>query len=271
MSEPPSADATQTPRPSRGSRFLLALQFLTRLPTPRALPYSEALLNESARHFPAVGALIGLLGAAALALALAAWPPPVAVLLAIAATIVATGAFHEDGLADTCDALGAGSDRARALSIMKDSRIGSFGALALLLRLALEAAALAALLERDAAPALALWVTAHGLSRLAPVALIAALPYAGDAEAARAKPLARRVGRATVAVALMWSAALAAAAAAFVPAAALAASVAALALVIGAMRQWLARWLGGYTGDTLGAAQQLALLAMLLAALAAPW
>ena len=154
---------------------------------------------------------------------------------------------------------------------MKDSRIGGFGALALLLRLALEAAALAALLERDAAPALALWVTAHGLSRLAPVALIAALPYAGDAEAARAKPLARRVGRATVAVALMWSAALAAAAAAFVPAAALAASVAALALVIGAMRQWLARWLGGYTGDTLGAAQQLALLAMLLAALAAPW
>lgn len=271
MNEPPRADTAQPARAGPAARFLLALQFLTRLPTPRALPYSEAMLNESARHFPAVGALVGLLGAAALAVALTVWPPPLAVLLAMALTIIATGAFHEDGLADTCDALGAGGDRARALSIMKDSRIGGFGALALLLRLALEAAALAALLERDAAPALALWVTAHGLSRLAPVALIAALPYAGDAEAARAKPLARRVGRATVAVALMWSAALAAAAAAFVPAAALAASVAALALVIGAMRQWLARWLGGYTGDTLGAAQQLALLAMLLAALAAPW
>ncbi|MFZ5540306.1 MAG: adenosylcobinamide-GDP ribazoletransferase, partial [Pseudomonadota bacterium] len=146
-------------------RFAAALQFLTRLPLPRTARFSEALLNESARHFPAVGALIGLLGTAALAAALAALPATVAVLLAIAVTIAATGALHEDGLADTCDALGAGCDRTRALAIMKDSRIGSFGALALALRLALEAAAVGALLERGVLAACALWVAAHGLSR----------------------------------------------------------------------------------------------------------
>lgn len=254
--------------PAFALRFLLAVQFLTRLPVPRSLPFEGTLLNEAARHFPAVGALVGLLGAAVLAAALAVFPAPVAVLLAMAATIAVTGAFHEDGLADTCDALGAGGDRARALSIMKDSRIGSYGAIALALRLALEAAALAALLERGLQPTLALWVAAHGLSRLAPVLLIAALPYAGDAAAARAKPLARRVSTATLTVALAWACVLSGALAAVAPASALIAAWLALAAVTAVMRAALPRWLGGYTGDTLGAAQQLALLAMLLAALA---
>ncbi len=262
-------DAARASSARFGLRLLLAVQFLTRLPVPHALAFSETLLNESARHFPAVGALVGLIGAAVLAAALMALPATLAVLLAIAATIAATGAFHEDGLADTCDALGAGGDRARALAIMKDSRIGSFGTIALLLRLALEAAALVALAERGLAQAVALWVFAHGLSRLAPVLLIASLPYAGDANAARAKPLARRVGGITLAVALSWSAALALAAAAIAGARPVLAAAAALGAVALALRHALARWLGGYTGDTLGAAQQLTLLAMLLAALAA--
>ncbi|GAB4472163.1 MAG: adenosylcobinamide-GDP ribazoletransferase [Burkholderiaceae bacterium] len=262
-------DARARPRPGIALRFWLALQFLTRLPTPRALPFSDAWLNESARHFPAVGALVGAVGATVLAAALSVFPPELAVLLAIAATIVVTGAFHEDGLADACDALGAGGDRARALAIMKDSRIGSFGTLALLLRLALEAATLTALLRHGVAAALALWIAAHGLSRLVPVLLIASLDYAGDGTAARARPLARRVDRATAAIALLQSAAIGAAAAAIAGAPPLAAAMFALAVLTWATRTVLARWLGGYTGDTLGAAQQLALLALPLAALAA--
>ncbi|MCS7101721.1 MAG: adenosylcobinamide-GDP ribazoletransferase [Burkholderiaceae bacterium] len=271
MPERPRSDEVE-PADSRAvlaARFLTAVQFLTRLPVPRTLPYSHVLLSESARHFPAVGALVGALGAAVLTVALLLFPPAVAVWLAIAATIAATGAFHEDGLADTFDAAGAGGDRARALAIMKDSRIGSFGALALLLRLALEWAALSALLERGVPVALAVWVLAHALSRAVPVALIAVLPYAGDPEHARARPLACRASRATVAVALLWSASAAAAAGLWLGLGQVTAMLAAAVLAAVAMRAMLARWLGGYTGDTLGAAQQLALLALLLAALAA--
>jgi len=246
--------------------LLVALQFLTRLPVSPGAGYEPAWLNRSVRHFPLVGAFVGAVGAAVLLTASTAWPPIVAALLALAATLALTGAFHEDGLADTFDALGGTVPRERALAIMKDSRIGSYGAAALLLTLAGRAALMAALCARGPVLAAAAVVIAHAWGRMTAVMLMASLPYGGDAEHAKAKPLATAVGPVEWGVALGWTA-LAMACAAWAGGLApwrAGAVVAAAGLVLLAMRGWLRRRLGGYTGDTLGAAEQLAELAVLL-------
>jgi adenosylcobinamide-GDP ribazoletransferase len=273
--------------------FLTALQFLTRVPVPAWVGYKPEWLQDCLRYFPLVGAFIGLAGALVLATASAWWPPLVAVLLSMAFTVWLTGGFHEDGLADTCDALGGHVSRERALEIMKDSRIGSYGSLALVLVLALKAAVLNAMLT----PLLSELVSAetsyikqvllawammgliwcHTASRLVPVCLIRWLPYAGDAAHAKAKPLAtlaslKTVGLASAHVLIIgltlwvwlelqsW------------PTTVLlkAMGAAMLAMVLGAAfcARWFMQRLGGFTGDTLGASQQLTELMGLLAWLA---
>jgi hypothetical protein len=125
--------------------FLGAVGFFTRLPAPARIAATALPLHDAARYFPAVGLLVGGIGAAVCLLALNVWPQPVAVLLAMAATLLATGAFHEDGLSDTADGLGGGWDKARILAIMKDSRIGSYGVVALWLALSAKFALLSGL------------------------------------------------------------------------------------------------------------------------------
>lgn len=244
----------------------VALQFLTRLPVPGGVGYEPAWLNQSARHFPLVGALVGVVGAAVLLAASQAWPPVVAALLALTATVVVTGAFHEDGLADTFDALGGAVPRERALAIMKDSRIGTYGAAALVLSLAARVVLLTTLAAQQPLYAAAVLVLAHGWGRAAAVGLMAGLPYAGDAEHTKAKPLATAVGPREWGMALAWTLLLGAGAAAWgLPLPRVAAAALAVLLVALWMHRWLTRRLGGYTGDTLGAAEQLAELAVLLA------
>lgn len=257
--------------------LLVAVQFLTRVPVRIPLVagrFDPAWLHASARHFPLVGAAVGLAGALVLCAAAVAWPAPpaIAVLLSMAATVWLTGGFHEDGLADTCDGLGGAVGRERALEIMKDSRLGSYGALGLLLTLALKAAALCALLAASGPLATAVaMVLAHGLSRAATVVLLVVLPYGGDVAHAKAKPLAQQVGGASLAVALGWALLVAAGAVtAAWPLARVLAAGAAMAVVATVCARWLRRRLGGYTGDGLGATQQWTELAGYLA-LAAAW
>ena len=246
---------------------LLALQFLTRVPIPAWVGYRAEWLNACARHFPVVGLAVGAFAALVFVAAQALWPLPVAVLLSMASTLILTGAFHEDGLADTFDALGGAVARERALEIMKDSRLGTYGTAALVVVLALKAAALLAL-GAQAAMALLL---AHTASRAMPVLLIRLLPYAGDAQAAKVKPLAQQVSWAGVSVACGWAMAAALLLTHFgVLRADAGAALLACAAVALLMALWLRRRLGGYTGDTLGATQQLAELAIYLA-LAARW
>lgn len=250
--------------------FFIALQFFTRAPVPAWVGFEPAWLQQCARHFPLVGALVGALAAAVLWLALWFWPPIVAVGLSMAASIWLTGGFHEDGWADSCDGLGGAVSREKALAIMKDSRIGSYGALGLILMLGLKAATLVALVELSPALALVALLWSHVASRAAPVWLMHGLPYAGDADHAKAKPLATQADGRTVAVALAWPLAAGLLFAALdghlVPA--LCAAVIAGAAVTLRMQGRLERRLGGYTGDNLGACQQLVELSALLAMLA---
>jgi len=239
---------------------VMALMFFTRIPVPSLPDFRDEDLTRAARWFPAVGLLVGGIQAGLLWLAALALPALGAALLALAAGLLLTGAFHEDGLADSFDGLGGGYTPARVLEIMKDSRIGTFGAAALMLALALQAVALAELAALPAAV-----VAAHGASRFAAVTLLATQDYVREDALSRAKPLATRID----AGGLAWAGLCAAAPLLWLPWAAGGAMLMAMLL----MRLWWGRVcqrrLGGYTGDLLGACQQLCFTAGLLAALAA--
>ena len=245
--------------------FLTAVGFFTRVPVPGWVPFSVERLAHAARYLPAVGWLVGGLGALAYGLASQVLPPDVAVVLSMVATLVATGAFHEDGLADTCDGLGGGLDRDRALAIMKDSRIGSYGAIGLVLALLLKALALVNLGVDADMPVILALLAAHPLSRLAPVTLMAVLDYARTGHDAKAGAVARRLTPAELGIATL---------AGVLPLLLLNATEAGLALAATVIvTAWAGRLfrrrLDGYTGDCLGATQQIAELAIYLALLAA--
>lgn len=241
--------------------FLLAVQFLTRVPVRP--DFTPEWLTAATRYYPLVGALIGAVTAAIYALALLLWPPVVAVLVCIAAGLLLTGAFHEDGLADMADGIGGGQTRERALEIMRDSRIGTYGAAALLLALMLKAAALAAM---PAATVILALVGGHALSRFSAVCVIATGSYARDH--GTGKPVADGVSRASLAIAA--ATALACLLALGWGLGAMAALSGLLGLVLAhlAMRRIFERKLGGYTGDCLGAVQQASELGLYLGLLA---
>lgn len=233
-----------------------ALVFLTRIPVPWAIPDLEARLPRSTPWFPVIGAGVGLVGAAAWWGAHALWGPLPAAIAAVAATVLVTGAFHEDGLADTFDGLGGSPERERALEIMKDSRLGSYGALALMLTVIARIVAL--LLLGSAAPAAL--VGAHALARFSSLPLIRWLPYA-RADGGTGKPFAGGVSTAGLGLATLFTAVLTAllwrqqAAIVWLAAAAIA----------GLLALWFRLRIRGITGDTLGAANQLVELTALLA------
>jgi len=255
-------DASSGWAPLRGVRAAFA--FLTRVPVG-GFPYAAADWRWSSAHFPLVGAAIGAL-LAALWFVLAPLGASPAAALVLAASLLVTGGFHEDGLADTADALGGGYDRAKVLEILKDSRIGAFGALAVGASLLVRYALLAAL--GPLAPAAL--VASQCASRTPAIWLLVAMPYVTDEARSRSKPVTR-AGVAQGAVATLWTAAIlggsVVAGRLGVVAAAAGAAAAAAAGLICAWR--FHRRVGGVTGDFLGATQQVAEAAVLIAILAA--
>ncbi|HET9067581.1 MAG TPA: adenosylcobinamide-GDP ribazoletransferase [Amaricoccus sp.] len=241
--------------------FLLALGFLTRLPVGRA-GHTPSRMAAATGYFPAAGLLVGLFAALVLLAASRVLPPVVALLLATAATCLLTGALHEDGLADTADGIGGGRTPARALEIMRDSRIGTYGALALGLSFALRIAALAAMPLLTAAAAL---IAAHAASRATLAIVIATGRYARPEGAGSFTAGGLSSPRLALALAtgLLGIAAIGPAAGWLAALGALAGLAAGLLLSRGFERR-----LGGYTGDTLGATQQLSETALLLGMLA---
>jgi len=245
--------------------FFIAIGFFTRLPVPRWVEFAPEKLGYAARYLPLVGWLVGLVGVAVYLLAVQVLPVDVAVVLAMAATIRVTGAFHEDGWADTCDGLGGGWTREQVLAIMKDSRIGSYGTIGLVLMLLAKYLALTNLGAEDDYPAIAGLLVAHPLSRLVAVGLMATLDYARADATSKSAPAARRPTAAELGIATL---------AGVVPLLLLNPREALLALAVSAAvgilaRRTFRRRLGGYTGDCLGAAQQVAELAIYLGILAA--
>ncbi|KPP94431.1 adenosylcobinamide-GDP ribazoletransferase [Erythrobacter sp. HL-111] len=247
---------------SRPLRSLAAAWiFLTRIPLP-AMALEEEDFAAAPAFYPLVGLLVGAIGAAALAAGHALASPVIAALLALAATLLATGAFHEDGLADLFDGLGAAT-RERMMEVMRDSRLGTFGAAALGVALALKVAALA---ELPPALALAALPLAHGVSRLSAVLVIATSSYVRAA--GLAKPVAQGIGRGALAAAIATGLGALGLFGLVAGGGAVLAAVAGCVVGHVAIRLLFERRLGGYTGDCLGAVQQASELGVYLALVA---
>jgi adenosylcobinamide-GDP ribazoletransferase len=258
--------------------FFTAAQFLTRLPTPAVRDFDPSSLSQSLRYFPLVGVLVGLINVGVWWLSSLRLPAGVSIGLMLAASAVLTGALHEDGFADACDGFGGGTTPDRVLAIMKDSRIGAYGAIGVLLMLGLKWTALTAL---PSALFPLVVIAAHSMSRWCAVGLIWQLAYVRADGEAKSKPFAGRlsgpawmlsglIGIAGIApIAAAWARCSGSASDPALGAAVLGSAAAAAALAALLAAVYFRRRIGGYTGDCLGAAQQLAELAFLLGGLAA--
>lgn len=257
-------------------RMVLALQYFTRLPIPPAVArwtgFDAQLQRASLAHFPGVGLLVGALAAAGYG---AAWMlvPDSAFGHLVAAVAAAglgawlTGALHEDGLADTVDGLAAGADRERILEVMKDSRLGGSGAIALVGALIGRVLLLSLIgLSAGWAGAVAALVAGHAISRGMTLAIVATLPNIGREGMSKSLAMARGIERAGLVTAAIWcAAALVPAAIVVSPAFCISGLVLAAASLLW-LRRLLVRRLQGFTGDCLGAAQQLCEIAFYLGA-----
>ena len=246
--------------------FLIALQFFTRIPIPGWLAawvgYSPAMLRAASVYFPLVGTVVGVFAAGVLLMLTPLLPAQqlaflLAAALATAASVWLTGGFHEDGLADTADALGGYVSRDKALEIMKDSRIGSYGTLALVLVLLLKISLLALLLARSPLLAALALIFAHTQSRLAPLFLMFTLPHVGDLGTSKSKPLADAISPAQLAAALLWPLLVLVAALCANPSPAWLLAIGLLLLGTWRLGAWFQARIGGFTGDTLGCSQQI--------------
>jgi adenosylcobinamide-GDP ribazoletransferase len=246
--------------------FTNALRFMTVIPVASSdTATAPDWLSRCVKYFPLVGIGIGVASAAALLIAGKIWGPGIAALLAVATSIVLTGGLHEDGLADTSDSFGGGRTLEKRLAIMKDSRIGAYGALALGFGVALRVVALAGMPLWAGVAAL---IAAHAAARVTPALVMRRLSYAGDTAAMKVSYADAPVNTSELQFAL------AVAACALVPLAFVSFTSIISGLLLGAalaaaLAAWSRKLIGGYTGDVLGAVEQLFEIGFLLGVAAA--
>jgi adenosylcobinamide-GDP ribazoletransferase len=239
--------------------FATAMMFFTRIPCQTH--YSQDSLNRCNRYFPLVGAVVGGIGVLVYWGASFVFPLQVAVLLSMTATILATGAFHEDGFADVCDGFGGGWTQEKILLIMKDSRVGAYGVIGIILLLATKFALLS---NMDVDVAILAMITAHVLSRGMAVTTMFALVYVREDETSKVKPISKNLHKTDLVIAcvfsllplLLW------------PSWWFLAMLAPLFGIKYFMERWFVKWIGGYTGDCLGTVQQVMELVVYLSVVA---
>ena len=264
--------------------YLLAIQFFSRIPVTGRLAawvgWSAEMQRASAAHLPGVGWLVGLWAAALVTLVLwllpgSPWTPLLAALISTAGTLWLTGGFHEDGLADVADGLGGFVPAERALEIMKDSRLGSYGVMALVMALLTKVVLLAAVLDRTIpywgpVPAVILAVAMHVLSRFSPLVLMHNLAHVGLAASSKTLNVAgQQLGWRGLITGALWTLPIVALLWWFGSGWLVLKIAIACSVTPWLLQRWLRKRLGGMTGDCLGACQQVVEIALLLAAAAA--
>lgn len=239
--------------------FFTALMFFTRIPIPK-IPYHPNMLQESARYFTWVGILVGSIAGLTFYLSSLLFSIELSILISMLSSIWVTGAFHEDGLADCFDAFGGGWKKEQILTIMKDSRLGTYGVIGLIASLSLKFLLLRELVH---IPSLYLLpftlITAHSISRGMAIVMMQTLPYVQDIDSSKSKPLANR--QLTLLELIIASIGI------ILPLLVLILksnqqfelTLVVIPVFIGALllgKYWK-KWIGGYTGDCLGATQQI--------------
>jgi len=244
--------------------FFTALQFFTRIPCPKRIKFSEENLNKSSRYFPLIGWIVGGLSAVVLYLCNIVMPTQISILLTMICSILVTGAFHEDGLADFVDGFGGGYTKERVLTIMKDSQIGTFGAIALILMLILKYTCLL-YIEPIILPFIL--IIGHSLSRFASTSLIFIQEYVRENEDSKAKPLAKKMSFGNFIIGGVFG---------IVPLLLLRDYYYFFLIIPVIITTWILghkfkKKIGGYTGDCLGATQQLTEVIFYLFVVIKPW
>ncbi len=239
--------------------FLIALAFFTRIPVGDKINFSQFNLNHASRYFSLVGWIVGGVSALVFILTLYLLPINIAVVLTMLFGILLTGSFHEDGLADTCDGFGGGWTKKQKLEIMKDSRLGTFGAVAIWFALALKLISLLSLAALGAEFVIIGTLVAHPLSRSVSTSVIFFLPYVNDEMNSKVKPLAEKQHLFDFGLSLIIG----------LFAMCLVLDIAILLTVSLIFTYCSLIWLfkkqiGGFTGDTLGATQQISELIIYL-------
>lgn len=233
--------------------FATALMFFTRIPVPFTIPYSGEIMNKSQKYFAWIGLLVGLINAIVLYLSFQLFNLEIGIVLMMISSVLLTGAFHEDGFTDVCDSFGGGYGKEKILTIMKDSRVGAYGAVGIILLFALKFFSIQALGSIDLFKTLGIIILAHTSSRFIAGTMIYTHKYVTDIDVSKSKPLANKpldgmsllVGFISVLLSFVlipdWRLILA-----FV--------LAYLGKIC--MGWYFKKHIGGYTGDCLGSVQQ---------------
>ena len=231
--------------------FFTALMFYTRIPVPKWIGYSQSYLDRSTRYFPLMGWIVGGFGALVFVIAHNFLPKSTSLLFSMISTILLTGAFHEDGFTDTCDGFGGGWTKQQILDIMKDSRVGAYGAIGIFLMLSLKFQFLSALDGKFIPIAL---IVAHSVSRAAILIFRRAYNYVRENDDAKAKPMAQEVSKKDFWIGMI----LGAMPLILLPSFHMIFGVISFVVITEFLfSKWIVRRIGGYTGDCLGATQQL--------------
>lgn len=237
--------------------FFTALMFYTRIPCPSWVDHDEDYLNKATIYFPFIGWIVGLGAYVAFALGtqfLGFWP---AAVVSLAVSVLITGAFHEDGLADVCDAFGGGWTKEQILTIMKDSRLGTYGVMGLILALMLKVSFILELCTYTSSCTLAcIFCTAHSLSRASAVVVVYTTDYARDDATSKSKPVAKRLSGSELSLAMLFGVLPLLLLCILAQNAWFLLVLPALWLLTQRLRAYFLKWIEGYTGDCLGATQQ---------------
>ena len=233
--------------------FATALMFFTRIPVPFTIPYSSEIMNKSQKYFAWVGLVIGLINAVILYLSTMFFNLEIGIVLMMISSVLLTGAFHEDGFTDMCDSFGGGYGKEKILTIMKDSRVGAYGTIGIILLFALKFYSIQALGIIAPIRVLAIIVLAHTVSRFISGTMIYTHQYVTDIDVSKSKPLANKpldgmallVGFISVLIAF-----------ALIPDWRLIFAFALAYLGKIYMGWYFKKHIGGYTGDCLGSVQQ---------------
>jgi adenosylcobinamide-GDP ribazoletransferase len=233
--------------------FFTALMFYTRIPCPKWVNHSQEYLNKATRYFPLIGWIVALGVVTVLYTTQFILPTTIAVLLAMVTSIFITGAFHEDGFADMCDGFGGGWTKQKILDIMKDSQSGAYGVIGTVFLILIKFFILVELVELDLKNTIITLFLASVLSRFAAVYIMFTDEYVREDELSKSKPIAKKLSIQNFLMASIW----------VVPAFLLTGSFYFLLLLVPVflvttyLKSYFKRWIGGYTGDCLGAAQQI--------------
>ncbi|SHL50444.1 adenosylcobinamide-GDP ribazoletransferase [Chryseobacterium contaminans] len=233
--------------------FATALMFFTRIPVPFTIPYSSEIMNKSQKYFAWIGLLVGLINAGILYLSTQLFNLEIGIVLMMISSVLLTGAFHEDGFTDMCDSFGGGYGKEKILTIMKDSRVGAYGTIGIILLFALKFFSIQALGAVDLIKTLGIIILAHTSSRFISGTMIYTHQYVTDIDVSKSKPLANKpldgVALLVGSISVLLSFAL-------IPDWRLVLAFALAYLGKICMGWYFKKHIGGYTGDCLGAVQQ---------------